>query len=136
MVHPSSSNPHKWDYEPREIKVYSLINGQLSIAHSFKDTNARYGLKSGQIFLGRIDNVVFYWVNYDPRAAFWRKADEADGHRIRLPSKVVDIYGVTKGVHRSYGLVIFRKSSGRFSYAPYEHTFWEFDLKAKKDRAP
>jgi len=52
-------------------------------------------------------------------------------HVIGLPRGVVDLYGVTRGVKKDIGVVVFRKSPGLIHYAPYTHGFLEFNLNSK-----
>ena len=128
MVHPGSGKKDKWNYVPRKYAVYSLHAGKLSVTGDFETAVKKYNLPKGAVFLGFLNGITFYWIDYDIKQVFWKTANDALPHRIKLPRQVIDVFGVTKGLKKEYGFVVFRKSPGLIHYAPYTTVLEEFDL--------
>ena len=123
---------------PRISALYILVDGKLTISNDVQaQAMARYALKSNEVFLGRIDNNIFYWKGFDPSRVFWHAKDSSTVFSIELTKAVIDIYGATRGVKKDIGFVVFRKSPGFFHYSPYTDEFVEISLaKGKIARVP
>lgn len=123
-----SSSGH-WIYEPRTFTVYSIDDGKLVMERdALPKTQARFHLSHEEVFLGRISDKVFFWKKYDPHRIYWRTDGSCIEYEIKLPKGVIDIYGVTRGIKKDFGAVVFRHSPGLFHYAPYTEDFVEFRL--------
>lgn len=110
-----------WEYIPRGTSGFRLANGDLTTFTNVQmAAEAKYHLNSDEAFLGFIDNKVFFWRGFNPTRVFWRERDSQEVYYYIMPKQVIDIYGVTKGIQNDVCFVAFGKSTGLFSYSPYE----------------
>ena len=97
----------------RIVTIYHLENGRLEISKDAKgaleEAARKYNLEKGARLLGRIDDTIFYWVNFDKTKIYWKKIGSNKAQRIKVPSRVIDIYGVTRGITKQYCFVGFQK---------------------------
>lgn len=118
-----------WEYVPRDSTLYRLTEGKLEISSDVQlKAKAKYGLKGDTVFLGFIDNKIFYWKGFDPSRIFWRSTDSRIIYTINMPKGVIDIHGATRGIQKDIGFVVFRKSPGIIHYSPYTFDFIEISL--------
>jgi hypothetical protein len=128
MVNHQSPTPHRWDFEPRMGAIYRIQNGQLRVSKNLGELSKMYSLPAGGILLGSIDGKVFYWEKFDAERVFCRGSEREGVRKIAIPKRVVDIFGVTRGIHKDFGFVTFEKSEGFIHYAPYQDGFYEFNI--------
>lgn len=119
----------RWDYSRRKYYGYQLIDCRINIITDVQqEATVKYGLGSGDIFLGFINGTVFYWRNFDPSKIYWRTKDPTKTYYQALPTWVIDLYGAAHGIKKDIALLAFGKSHGLFHYAPYTHEVIELKL--------
>lgn len=87
-----------------------------------------YGLRGTDVFLGIVNGRVYFWSNFIPSRVYWRGLNDKAVYSANMPDETVDIYGVTKGIRKDIGFVVFAKSAGWFKYSPYTTKFVEMSL--------
>lgn len=126
-------DPPRWDLPKRTATGYRLIDGQLTvIPDALAVASSKYRLERNESFLGRIDNRVFFWRDFNPTMLFWREIDSEQVYGVQMPKGMIDLYGVTRGVKKDIGLVALRKSPGLIHITPNTHDFLEFSISAGK----
>ncbi len=124
-----SAEPRHWEYLPRVSVGYRISDGQLTtIPDVQRVASEKYRLEAGEVFLGFIDNRVFFWRNFNPAHVYWRELGNAAVYSADLPAGVIDVYGATRGIQKDVGFVVFRKAGGRLPYSPYTHDFIEISF--------
>lgn len=93
-----------------------------------KAARLKYHLSGDEEFLGCIKGFVFYWKSFNASRVYWKEISTGVERSAKMPSGVIDIYGVTQGIKKDVGFVVFRKSPGIIHYAPYTHDFIEISL--------
>ena len=125
-----STDFKRWQYTPRESTGWRLVDGQLTMIDDVQKQAAReYQLAPDEMFLGLIDNRIFYWRDFNPSRVFWRKFGNDAVYSAGMPRGVIDLFGATKGIRRDVGFVVFRRSPGIPLYSPYRVDFMEISLK-------
>ena len=122
-----------WVHTPRCTVGYRLTKCELTTFGNVQQAaETKYGLKSNEVFLGLINNTVFFWKDFDSEWVFWRKLGSNQDFKARLPKKIIEIYGAVKGIHEEVGLVVFRKSPGLIHWYPNEWGLVEIQLSEGK----
>ena len=123
-----------WRYVPRKSVGYRLADGRITVFESAQEAaREKYQLKPDEVFLGAIDHKVFFWKAFDPSIVFWRTSGSAELSSYRLPKRVIDLYGITRGITNDVGVVVFERSPGLIHYSPYTTEFIQFSTSATKD---
>jgi hypothetical protein len=127
-------NPKTFPHWPHQIQMFTINGNSLSVSGDvYALARHQYGLTTNQYFLGKIGTNIFYWEMGDPRKAYCRPVGEKKAAiYFELPKSMIDLFGVTKGVKKDVGFVVFKKSTGFFSYSPNEFVFLEFSFKDAK----
>jgi len=126
-----------YNYWPRKTRVFcTKVDGLLVFEDVYALAHSRYGLKTNQLFLGKIRTNVFYWETQDPSKVYYRGAEEKQAlNYFKLPKAVFDLYGVTKAVNtnKDVGIWTGRRSPGWFNWiCPNEDAVFEVSLKNAK----
>lgn len=135
-----SQSSNDWATSSSCAVGYTLTNGSLSVFTNVQQVaRAKYHLNNDEIFLGFIDNRVFFCKNLlKPAKVFWREQGSQKEYYYRLPKSVVNIYGVTKALQhdKDVGFVAFRHvwrwPWDSLFLAPYEDDFVEMSLSSGK----
>jgi hypothetical protein len=118
-----------WQYTPRRCSAFRLVDGQLTTFTDVQKVAAeKYRLGADEVFLGLIDNRVFFWRGFNPARVYWRQFGDDSVYSVDMPKDVIDLFGATRGIRGDVGFVVFRKSTGFFSHSPYTHGFTEIFL--------
>jgi hypothetical protein len=138
---PSSND---WAISSSRAVGYALTDGSLTVFTNVQQVaRAKYHLNSDEIFLGLIDDRVFFCKNLlRPAKIFWREQGSQEVYCYHLPGSVVNIFGVTRALRRDkdVGFVILRKVWRMFPnnlfLAPYEDAFIEISFSNGKSVRP
>jgi len=127
-----SSDFKHYDYSKKSSTLYRVVGGQVrSEGNALEAARVAYGLDAKDIFLGLVGSRIFYWRTDDPSRLVWRSIGDRVEHVIGLSRGVIDLLGVTRGIEKDIGLVVFRKSPGLIHYSPYTYDFLEFTPDSK-----
>lgn len=119
----------KWQYASRTYTGYGLKDGKLTIFTNVQDAaRIRYRLDDDDVFLGCVGDNVFFWKRYVPSKVFWINGNTRKEFYYGLSRKVIDIFGVTKGLGKDVDIRVFRKASGLIQITPYEPGFIEISF--------
>jgi len=126
-----ATNSSNW---PHQTQMITINGDSPSISDDvYALARQQYGLTTNQYFLGKIGTNIFYWEMGDPRKAYCRPIGEKEAAiYFELPKGMIDLFGVTKGVKKDIGFVVFKKSTRFFSFSYYEFVFLEFSFKDAK----
>jgi hypothetical protein len=116
---------------------YRLENGRLTTFTNVQtEAAAKYHLNQGDIFLGCINSRVFFCKNrFHPAVVFCRDEDNQHEFYFKMPRKVVDIFGVTRGVQNDFGFVVLQGATWHLHPSPYEKQFIELSFSNAKPMA-
>lgn len=115
----------QWDCEPRVFAIYHLKDGSLTTDSDMNAVKKELKLAANEVLLGHMDEITFFWRDFDKSQIFWRRDGTNEAHTVRMPRKTVDIYGVTRGIKKKYAVLTFAKWPWLY---PYGDEFIEFDL--------
>jgi hypothetical protein len=127
------ASPGQWSHTPRRTTGYRLVNGELTVFEDVQQAaQIKYDLKSNEVFLGFLNNTVFFWRDFNPKFVFWRQLGSPQTFRIELPNGIIEIYGAAKGIKQDVGFMVFRKTPGLIHWYPRTWGFVEIQLSKGK----
>jgi hypothetical protein len=129
--------PPVWLQGPPGIG-YMLISNNLTIFTNVQQlARAKYHLNNDEIFLGFLDNKIFFCKNGSgPTKVFWREQGSPGEYYYRMPKAVRDVFGVTKAFapDKDVGFVVLRPTQlvwppwDNWFLPPYHDDFIEISL--------
>jgi len=127
-----------WNHTPRQTIGYRLSNGELTTFENVqRAAEVKYNLQPNEIFLGFINDMVFFWKDFNTNFVFWRKQGNQQLFKAKLPKGIIEIYGAAKGIKKDIGFMVFRKTPGLIHWYPRTWDFVEIQLaKGKLVNAP
>jgi hypothetical protein len=120
---------------PGKTQVFYIQDGELGVTNDvYSLARIRYGLSANQFFLGKIGSNIYFREGLDFRKVFFRAVGGGVAtNYFELPSGVIDIMGVTRGIkdRGNVGFELRRKSAG-FIHFSDGFSFIEFPFAQAK----
>ena len=131
---PDGKTYHYW---PRKTQVFSTNENAILISTDvYRLAHARYGLKTNELFLGKIGTNIFYWKPPDTMKVFYRDTNESGAIKFfKLPKHIRDIFGITSALisKKDVAICVSRRTSGLVVVSsPYEDAVFEFSFRDAK----